>query len=231
VTIILPAGYVTILQAADILEQSLFAGLPDKPIVLRHRQAGIAVGDGDARDQAISEIWKAVDAGVLRVMAVGGRPRRLIRLDPDLTHQIPLLRSPRGRGFSSLRPSNPVFHDLAAWFGPNPGAVVLAFRETEIQRLARRLVRTRRRTTGSATTKARHGRPSSRAAVRAVIHELIEKRKWSSVLGLKSLAKTVNRKGKWPRAVSEDTVARALDELYIETQDRRFDRIHRKKRQ
>jgi hypothetical protein len=230
VTITLPIGYVTILQAADILEQSLFAGLPDKPIVLRNRQTGIAVGDGAARDQAVSEIWKAVDAGVLRAMAVGGRPRRLVRLDPDRTQQIPFLRSSRGRGFSFLRPSNPVFDELAAWFGPNPDAVVLAFRETEIQKLARRLTRTRRRTSGSATTKARRGRPSSRAAVRAVIHELIEKRKWSPMLGLKSLAKSVNRKGKWPKAMSEDTVARALDELYIETQDRRFDRVHRKKR-
>ena len=229
-TIILPIGYVSILQAANILERSLFAGLPDQAIVVKHRQAGMDVGDGTARGQAISEIWKAVDAGVLRGMAVGGTPRRVVRLDPHLTHEIPFLRSPRGRGFSLLRPSNPFFRDLAAWFGPNSGAAVLAFRETEIQSLARRLMRTRRRTSGSATTKARRGRPSSRAAVRTVIHELIEKRKWSPVLGLKSLTKSVNREGKWPKAVSEDTVARALDELYIETQDRRFDRVHRKKR-
>jgi hypothetical protein len=89
VTVSLPPGYVSILEAADVLEQSLFAGLPDRPIVLKHRQAGLAVGDGAARDQPIAEIWNAVDARILGAMAVGGRPRRLVRLDPDLTQQIP----------------------------------------------------------------------------------------------------------------------------------------------
>jgi hypothetical protein len=90
---ILPVGYLTILQAADMLERSLFAGLPDKPIVLKHRQAGMDVGDGAARGQAMAEIWKAVDAGTLRGLAAGGTPRRLVRLDPHLSQKIPLLRS------------------------------------------------------------------------------------------------------------------------------------------
>src|SRR5215510_9225064 len=101
---VLPTGYVTILQASDILEQFLFVGLPEKPIVLKHRQAGLDLGDGAARDQAIAELWKAVDAQTLRAMAVGGNPRRILRLDPAFTRQVPLLRSPRGRGFTLLRP-------------------------------------------------------------------------------------------------------------------------------
>jgi hypothetical protein len=227
-TVILPPGYVSILQAADILEQSLFAGLPDKPVILRYRQAGLAVGDGTARDQAIAELWKAVDARKLHAMAFGGRPRRMVRLDPALTEQIPWLRSPRGRGFTALRPSNPAFHSFVAWFGPHVGDATLAFCETEIQRLGRRVMRTRRRVSRSSDTKKRVGRPSRKAAVSAMIREIIGTRKWSPLLGLKALTKETNRKGKWSKPASEDTVARALDWLYENTQDRRFER--RKKR-
>ena len=226
-TPILPPGYVSILQAADILEQALFAGLPDNPIILEHRQAGLAIGDRAARDQAIAELWKAVDAEKLRAMAAGGRPRRIVRLDPSLTKQIPWLRSPRGRGFTALRPSNPAFHSLAAWFGLNVGEATLAFRETEVQKLGRRLMRTRRRAYRSEATK-RAGRPSRQAAVCAAIREIVGKRKWSPLSGVKALTKEANRVGKWEKPVSEDTVARALDWLYESTQDRRFER--RKKR-
>jgi len=228
VTAILPPGYVSILQAADILEQSLFAGLPDNAIVLKYRHVGLALGDGAARDQAITELWNAVDAKKVQVVAFGGRPRRMIKLDPALTKQIPWLRSPRGRGFTALRPSNPAFHSLAAWFGPNVGDATLAFCETEIQKLGRRVMQTRRRVSRSNDTKKRIGRPSRQAAVRAAIGEIVEKRKWTPLSGLKALTKETNRKGKWQKPVSEDTVARALDWLYGNTQDRRFER--RKKR-
>jgi hypothetical protein len=228
VTVILPPGYVSILQAADILEQSLFAGLPDKPIILRYRQAGLAVGDGAARDQAITELWEAVDAKKLHAMAFGGRPRRMVRLDPALTKQIPWLRSPRGRGFTALRPSNPAFHSFAAWFGPHVADATLAFCETEIQRLGRRLMRARRRSSRSNDTKRRTGRPSRQAEVCVTIRNIVEKEKWSPLSGLKALTKETNREGKWAKPVSEDTVARALDWLYENTQDRRFER--RKKR-
>ena len=224
---ILPIGYVTLLQAADILEQSLFSGVPDNPIIVKLREGGQDAGDGAARDRAISEIWKAVDARALRAMAVGGRPRRMVRLDPALTEQIPLLRSPRGRGFTLLRPSNPAFHDLVDWFGPNLGTAALAFREVEIRKLARRLMRTRRRTSRSHDTQERLGRPSRQSAVSTIIREIIEKKKWSPLSGLKALTQNVNRQAKLEFPVSEDTVARALDSLYEKTQDRRFERVRR----
>ena len=77
--------------------------------------------------RANAEVWKAVDEGVLRALAIGGRPRRILRLDPELTKMIPTLRSPRGRGFTFLRQSNPAYHQLASWFGPLLHSAVLAF--------------------------------------------------------------------------------------------------------
>jgi hypothetical protein len=119
VTDVLSIGYVTLLEAAEMLQPSMFAGVPDPAVVIRLRQTGVNVRDGLATDQAIAEIWKAVDSGTIRPMVVGGRRRRIVRLDPATTKQIPTLRSPRGRGFTFLRPSNPAFHQLAGWFGPD----------------------------------------------------------------------------------------------------------------
>src|SRR5262249_30608376 len=102
----------------------------------------------------------------------GGRPRRVVRLDAQFTRSVPALRSPRGRGFTLLRQSNAAYHDLANWFGPSFHAATVAFRLTEIQKLARRLMRARRtvqrtngqkekRTKGSWSPVAYCNRPTS----------------------------------------------------------------------
>jgi hypothetical protein len=116
-TPLLPNGYVTILEAADLLARALYAGVPDLSVVSQLRKKGLNVRDGQARHQAISEIWKAVDDDRVRAMAVGGRPPVTLRLDPEITKSVPGLRNPRGRGFTSLRQSNPTYHQLASWFG------------------------------------------------------------------------------------------------------------------
>ena len=210
-----------------MLQPSMFAGIPDQAAVTKLRQIGVNARDGLATDRAIAEIWNAVDSGAVRAMLVGGRPRRIVRLDPAITKQIPILRSPRGRGFTFLRPSNPAFHQLAGWFGPDLSNIILAFREAEIQKLARRLRRTRRRMPVSDNTKRRIGRPSRQAAVEPVIRKLVEGGEWNPLMGLKALARAVNRGGNWVKSVSEDTVGRALDQIFEKTQDRRYARARR----
>jgi hypothetical protein len=64
----LPQGYVTLLQAAEMLQPSMLGGIPDKPPVVRLREMGEYVSDGMATDRAIAEIWKAVDSGAVRAM-------------------------------------------------------------------------------------------------------------------------------------------------------------------
>ena len=106
---VFPIGYVGILDAARMLQPAMYAGTPDPPAVITLRQKDINVGDRQALHRAVDELWNGVDAGTLRAMAIGGRPRRIVRLDPALTKAIPTLRSPRGRGFTSLRQSNPLY--------------------------------------------------------------------------------------------------------------------------
>ena len=77
-TAVVPNGHVTVLQASE----AMYAGVPDLPVVSKLRKEGLGVKEGRATDRAIAEIWKAVDAGTLRALAIGGRPRRIVRLDP-----------------------------------------------------------------------------------------------------------------------------------------------------
>jgi hypothetical protein len=100
-TAVLPIGYVTILEAAEMLQPAMYAGVPDLPIVAKLHQEGIEVKDGSAIDRAVAELWKAVDKGILRSMAIGGRPRRVVRLDAQFTRGVPALRASRGRGNSA----------------------------------------------------------------------------------------------------------------------------------
>jgi hypothetical protein len=100
-TTVLPIGYVTILEAAEMLQPAMYAGDPNLPMVTKLHQEGIEVNDGSAIDRAVAELWKAVDKGSLRSMATGGRPRRVVRLEARFTRGVPALRNPRGRGFSS----------------------------------------------------------------------------------------------------------------------------------
>jgi hypothetical protein len=229
-TAVLPNGYLTILQAAQVLARTMYAGVPDLPIVSRFRKHGLDVKDGRAMDRANAELWKAVDAGVVRALAIGGRPRRILRLGPELTKMIPTLRSPRGRGFTLLRQSNPAYHQLASWFGPLLHSAVVAFRETEVEKLARKLMRARRIAQQGDRRKGPRGRPSRTVIVQPVIRDLVVKRKWNPTMGTKALTREVNRAGKWPQYVSQDTVIRAVDVLHEETKDRRFERVRHTRR-
>jgi hypothetical protein len=227
---VLPHGYVTILEAAGLLSRAMYAGVPDRPVISQLRKQGFIVVDGQARDRAIAEIWKAVDETRLRTLAIGGRPRQIVRLDSDLTKSIPGLRDYRGRGFTLLRQSNHNYHQLASWFGSLLPTAVLAFQEIEVQKLARRLMRKRRTTRKADGQKSSRGRPSRMAIVQPVIRDLVAQRKWNPTMAMKALTRDVNRVGKWAQDVSQDTVTRALDQLHEQANDRRFQRVRSSRR-
>ena len=154
---VLPNGFLTILEAADRLSQTMHSGTADAPAVTRLREEGFDVADREARPLAIEKIWIAVDRGDLRALAIGGRPRRIIKLDPAFTRSVPALRSARGRGFTMLRQSNPSYGQLASWFGPLLHTAILAIRETEVQKLARKLMRARRNAQRAGVQESRRG--------------------------------------------------------------------------
>jgi hypothetical protein len=226
---LIPDGFLTVSQAADQVTVMLYSGIPDTPAATGYRARGLDVADGSAIDDAISKLWTAVDRGKLQVFAVGPTGRAPLKLSAAMTEEIPLLRSPRGGSLNFLRPSNRNFKQFLEWFGPDLGNVSIVFREDDISRLARILLRARRRKAPSESRK-HSGRPSIQSEVKRVIHVAIDQRKWSSTQSLKALATCVNHLGKWMTPVSDDTVQRALDDLHSETGDRRFERPRRQPR-
>ena len=63
----------------------------------------------------------------------------------------------------------------------------------------------------------------------STVRELIENGIFSSLKGVKVLTHLVNKTGKWEKPVSDDTVARVLDHIYQQTQDRRFQRVRKRR--
>jgi len=119
-TAVLPVGYVTILEAAEMLQPAMYAGVPDLPIVIKLRQEGIEVNDGPAINRAVAELWKAVDKGALRSMAIGGRPSSSCKSRCAMHERRSRPAQPPGRGFTLLRQSNPAYpswpHGLDRYF-------------------------------------------------------------------------------------------------------------------
>jgi hypothetical protein len=64
----------------------------------------------------------------------------------------------------------------------------------------------------------------------STVLEIVESGKFSPLNGVKAVTQLVNRKGKFEPPVSDDTVARVLDRLYQETNDRRFQRVRRRRK-
>jgi hypothetical protein len=176
VSTLLPDGLVTLREAAAMIAQSKYAGLPDPEIVAKLRELRIDVADGTVIDDATNELWKAVDAGRLRPLAVGGRPRKVVSLRTINTREIVALRSPRGRGFTFLRPRHPLYKQFTAWFGLDLADVRLAFREREVGKLARTLFRRRRK---AVDAKPRRGRPSRLTVVGMAIKSPIRRNRGS----------------------------------------------------
>jgi len=217
----LPNGYVSLREAEALLEKVLFAGLPERPEILKVRaEHGMNIGDGRARRQAIAHVWAAVDRGDLRLMAVGGHPRRLVRLTPGMTEEIPLLR--RVESLHYLRSRHPRYKQFVGWFGRDLADVDLAVRESEVHRAAKKAMRSRRDRKNT-----RRGRPSLASDLLPVIRDVVNTGKWNTTQSLKRLTHLVNRQPKFGRRISQDTVTRGIDQLHNETGDRKFARIKR----
>ena len=222
---LLPPGYVSLPEAAAIVEQALFSGVDEKPLVAHVRnRTGFDVGSGEEREAATAALWKAVDGDRLVVMAIGGKRSRIARLSSSDVQGIPLLRVPSVGNFAFLRAPNPLHSLLVERFGLNLSKIALAFSKNEVEHLARVLRRSRRKTLVG--TRVPLGRPSGQPQVMEIIRGLVERKDWSFPASMKRLATLVNKQ--MLANVSDDTVSRALDELFAKTKDRRYERPRRR---
>ena len=218
-------SFVTRREAIEIVAAAKFAGVPDRPAVTDVRHKGVEVADGKATDEAVEELWKAVDRNQLEVH-LHGPGDRWLKMSAGETSQVPLLRAARGGDFTFLRPGNPFYERVVSEFGLRLDSVQLVFQKDQVEKIAR-LVRRRRRHLSAASGR-RVGRPSRRDQVCSTISQAIEDGKWNTAVSLKTLVQIVQRSLKWEKGLSEATIARALDCLFEKDRDRRFCRGRRK---
>jgi len=226
---LIPDGFLTVRQAAERLALAMYSGVPERAVVQKVRGLGVDVADGAALDDAVSEIWVAVDRSKLNLFLIGARRKAPLKCSSVMSKGIPLFRSPRGGDLSFLRPANLYHRQFVEWFGRDLSTVTAVFREEEIAKLARALLRARRRRTKSVGQK-KVGRPSRVAEAKEIIPQVVDQRRWSPTQSIKALTQEVNRQAKSLSLFSEDTVTRALDQLHTESSDRRFERVRRERR-
>jgi hypothetical protein len=224
---LVPMGYLSRLEAVVVIARSLFAGMPDQPHVTKLREEGIDAADGAASDKANAELWRGVDESRVEVFACGPNGQ-LLHMEGSLSEQVLFLRNPRAGDFTYSRPGTLAHDKLVAQFGPNLGNIFLTFAKRDVEKWARSLLRKRRRESASVVGKRRTGRPSRQAQAMPVIRKLLDEKEWNVTTSLKTLTQQVNRYADTDKPISEETVTRALDQLYEETGDRQFQRIHRR---
>jgi hypothetical protein len=207
---LVPTGYLSRLEAVDVIVRALVAGTPDQPHVTKLREEGIDAADGAAIDGANAELWRGVDRGNVEVIACGANGQRF-RLEGSLTEEVLFLRSSRGGDFTYSRPGTSAHTKLVAQFGPNLGDISLAFAKRDVEKWAQSLLRVRRRKRRSIVGKRPAGRPSRQALVKPVIQKLLDDEKWNTTMSLKTLTQQVNRCVEVEKPISEETVTRALD--------------------
>jgi len=223
-TMPLPSGYVGLRDAALLIEHALFVGRPENPhVLLKLREQGLSVREGESSVIATQELWRGVDGGKLHVFAI--TPSCITSFPAAMTDEIPLLR--RVGSLSYLRPQHRRYQQFVDWFGPNLTQCALAVRREEAEQLARAALCERRKASAGSE---RRGRPSLFRTVAPVVKDLVETRKWNPTMSQKALAHQVNYKLPPGTFASDDTVTRVLDQLYGETGDRRFARMHRRRR-
>lgn len=220
---LIPPNYLTIRQSVDDIAAALFSGVADRLIVARFREDGFDVADGEAIEAAVSRLWIAVDDRKIQPYVFGPKHPLPLKFPAAMSKEIPLLRDARGGDFNFLRQRKPPYRYLAELLGPDLSMASIVFEATEIARLARTLMRARRRKASSVISE-KVGRPSMQMEVQALIREIVERRKWVPTQPLKALTNQVNRCSRLIKPISDDTVERALRCLHSKTGDRRFER-------
>ncbi len=217
-------------EAIEVIAAAKFAGVPDRGAVIEARQKGVDAADGPANDEAIAELWRAVDQGTLEVIAHGPGDRWL-KMSPEETRQVPVLRAPRGGDFTFLKSGNP-FHAIAvSQFGSRLGLVSLMFPKRQVENVARLVRRRRRQSLARGRGKRTATQPSRKDLVLSIVRKVIEEDLWNPTMPLIALTRQVERSNNWGQKVpSEDSVTRALDQIHEETRDRRFQRTRRRPR-
>jgi hypothetical protein len=223
---VVPDGYLAVREALRALMMIRCAGLEMTAAVIEARAKGAEASyDRSEMEASAQFFWSQVDAKKLAVWAEHPSTGSLLKIDPLLLN-VPLLRKYSVSDLSYLRSTHPLATLLVQRFGRSFKTVQLLIVEAELQRVATAVRRTRKRKQAYPGSAKPAGRPSKVADAKPAIRNIVDAKQWTGAESLKKLTNILSRAPHNLR-VSNDTAARALDELCEETRDRRFQRMRK----
>jgi hypothetical protein len=226
---VVPDGYLSVREALRVLTMIRCAGLEMSAAVIEARAKGAKASYDRAEMEASAQFfWSQVDAKKLAVRAEHPSTGSLLRIDPSLLN-VPFLRKYSVSDLSYLRSTHPLSTLLFQRFGRSFKTVQLLIAEGELQRVAKAVRRTRKRQQAHPGSAKPVGRPSKVTEAKPAIRNIVDGKQWTGAESLKKLTHILSRRP-YNLRISEDTAARALDELFEKTRDRRFQRMRKASR-
>ena len=232
-----PSGYVTISESVNRLEKGMFAQLP-RPVLVdevkKHPDIGrdASIGFGPWRDQAAKSIRDAAIAGHLMVYCAivdesHGVDEGSIEIVPQAAVRL-------------IIPIHSGLPDHAVLvYRPQPSSSVSSRLLTKLRKGILLLSRIefdawyeaeRQKTnwlSQSQSKAAKVGRPRAGELIRGRVRRLVEQNKWSATAPITALQRLL-MESKPLEIVSDDTLARIVDGLFLHTGDSRFQRPKRR---
>jgi hypothetical protein len=232
-----PPGYVTISESVNRLEKGMFAQLP-RPVLVhevkKHPDIGrdASIGFGPWRDQAAKSIRDAAIAGHLMVCCAIVDESRAV--DEGSIDSVPK---------EALKLVIPVHSGLPDYavhvYRPQPGSSISSRLLAKLRKSIMLLSRVefdawyeaeRRKTNWPAQSQskaAKVGRPRAGELVPNRVRRLVEQNKWSATAPITALQRLLMEMTPL-EIVSDDSLARIVDRLFLHTGDSRFQRHKRR---
>jgi hypothetical protein len=227
-----PSGYLGIDDAIAAFGERMYRNDPESDLVQKLRKSGLSIGSADRPASAIEALRRAVIRGSLGVFVWHSGMSATVKLSATALARLHML----DRRTFFLRTGHVRTADLA-------GAGVLGklaksfsasgcfFKAHPFRIWLDRSERRRRLSQdGNLARPVALGRPSKIKIIEPKILELVESGRWDRSKPLSRVVDLVNQRLTSDQ-VGRDTVAKAMDDLYSETKDGRYDRRRKKNRQ
>lgn len=219
-----PSGYIGIDEAIAAFCERMYRGVPKSNLVQKLRKSGLSIGSADRPAGAIEALRRAVRRGSLGVFVWHSGMSATVKLSATALERLRMLdrrtfflrtghvRTANLAGAGVLGKLNTNFSALRCFFEERAFRIWLDRRERRLQSSQE----------GHIARLVALGRPSKIKVVKPMIVEIVEGGLWDRSQPLARVVDLLNKR--LSDHVCGDTVAKAMDDLYAESQDGRYDR-------
>jgi hypothetical protein len=220
-----PSGYIGIDDAIAAFCERMYRNEPETDLVQALRDSGLSIGSADRPADAIEALRRAVIRGGLGVFVWHSGMSATVKLSDTALARLRML----DRRTFFLRTGHVRTADLAdagvlGKLARSFAALRCFFEEHAFRSwLDRRERRQRSSPDGNIARPVALGRPSKIKIIEPMIVDLVETGRWDRSKPLRCMVDLLNQRLTADH-VCADTVAKAMDDLFSETKDGRYDR-------